>query len=53
MKTLIQIKRQIWGKVKDIATVRSISVNLAVEQLLTQALIESGYLLTEPEGVKN
>lgn len=53
MKALIQIKRQIWGKVKDIATVRNISVNLAVEQLLTQALTESGYLLTEPEEIKN
>jgi len=45
MKTLIQIPREIWGKVKDFATVRDISVNIAVEQLLTKALVESGYLL--------
>ncbi len=45
MKTLIEIRREIWGKVKDLATVRNISVNLAVEQLLTKALVDSGYLL--------
>lgn len=45
MKTLIQIPREIWGKVKDFATVRNISVNIAVEQLLAKGLVESGYLL--------
>ena len=45
MRTLIEIPREIWGKVKDFATVKDISVNIAVEQLLTNALIESGYLL--------
>ena len=44
-KTLIEISRQVWGKVKDFATVEDISVNLAVEQLLKKALVESGYLL--------
>lgn len=51
MKTLIEIKRQVWGKVKDFATVKEISVNLAVEHLLTQALTESGYWLGYPERV--
>jgi hypothetical protein len=50
MKTLIEIKRQIWGKVKELATVKNISVNSVVEQLLTQALKESGYLEVEPEA---
>ena len=36
MKMLIEIRREIWGKVKNFATVRNISVNLAVEQLLTK-----------------
>lgn len=45
MRTLIEIPREIWGKVKDFATVRDVSVNIAVEQLLTKALVESGYLL--------
>ncbi len=45
IRTLIQISPQVWGKVKDFATVNDISVNLAVEQLLTLALTQSGYLL--------
>ena len=45
MRTLIEIPREIWGKVKDFATVRDVSVNIAVEHLLTNALVESGYLL--------
>jgi hypothetical protein len=45
MRTLIDVSRQVWGKVKDFATVRDISVNIAVEQLLTKALVDSGYLL--------
>jgi hypothetical protein len=52
MKTLIEIPRQIWGKVKDFATVKDISVNFAVEQLLTDGLIESGYILGKPEDGK-
>lgn len=45
MKTLIEVSRQVWGKVKDFATVKDISVNVAVDQLLRYALTESGYLL--------
>ena len=52
MKTLIEIPRQIWGKVKEFATVKDISVNFAVEQLLTDGLIESGYILGKPEDGK-
>ncbi|HEY7570076.1 MAG TPA: hypothetical protein VH796_01785 [Nitrososphaeraceae archaeon] len=52
MKTLIEISRPIWGKVKDIATVKDISVSFAVEELLTEALANSGYLNTS-EGAKN
>ena len=44
-KTLIQVPREVWGKVKDFATVKNVSVNLAVEELLTKALAETGYLL--------
>jgi hypothetical protein len=44
MKALIDIKRQLWATVKYVAIVRNVSVNLAVEQLLSQALKESSYL---------
>jgi hypothetical protein len=50
MKALIDIKRQLWAEVKYFAIVRSISVNLAVEQLLSQALKESSYLRTGLEA---
>lgn len=53
MKTLIEIRRDIWGKVKNFATVRDITVNLAVEQLLSQALKEASYLQIELEEVKH
>jgi hypothetical protein len=53
MKALIDIERQIWGKVKDFATVRDISVSSAVELLLKQTLTESGYFLMDPERVLN
>jgi hypothetical protein len=53
MRTLIEVKRQIWGKVKDFATVEDISVSFAVEKLLTEALANSGYFLGNLERVKN
>jgi hypothetical protein len=40
MKTLINVDRTIWGKVKNFATVRELSLNSAVELLLQQALSE-------------
>jgi hypothetical protein len=50
MKALIDIKRQLWAEVKYLAIVRNISVNMAVEQLLSQALKESSYLQARVEA---
>jgi hypothetical protein len=47
MRTLITVERDIWGKVKDFATVRELSLSSAVHQLLQQGLADSGY------GLKN
>lgn len=38
MKTLITVDNRIWGKVKEYATVRQISLSSAIEQLLMKAL---------------
>jgi hypothetical protein len=38
MKTLININNRVWGKVKAYATVKELSLNLAVEHLLDTAL---------------
>lgn len=38
MKTLINISNRVWGKVKDYATVKELSLNAAVERLLDTAL---------------
>jgi hypothetical protein len=35
----------IWGKVKDFATVRDLSLNSAVEQLLQKGLTDNGYFV--------
>ena len=43
MKTLIDVSRNVWGKVKDFATVKDISVNSAVDVLLSHALEELRY----------
>lgn len=43
MKVLVEIRRNLWGKVKDYATVKEVSLCSAVEQLLLQGLIGSGY----------
>jgi hypothetical protein len=45
MKTLIEINRSLWGKVKDYATVNELNLYSAVERLLAQALISNGYSL--------
>jgi macrodomain Ter protein organizer (MatP/YcbG family) len=47
MKTLIDMPRFVWGKVKDFATVKDLTISSAVEQLLIQALNSHGYTLTE------
>jgi hypothetical protein len=49
MKTLIDVELNTWGKVKDFATVRRLSLSSAVHQLLQQGLVESGYRLAEGE----
>jgi len=38
MKTLIEVERSTWGKVKEYATIRGISLSLAVHQLLIRGL---------------
>jgi hypothetical protein len=38
MKTLIDVNRLVWGKVKNFATVKELSLNSAVEFLLEHAL---------------
>jgi hypothetical protein len=43
MKTLIQVDRGLWGKVKDFATVNNLTLYSTVELLLRQALIANGY----------
>jgi hypothetical protein len=49
MKTLIDVNRCLWGKVKNYATVNSKSLNSAVTDLLTQALNDNGYFVLEKE----
>jgi hypothetical protein len=43
MKTLIEIDRKVWGRVKNFATVKDASLNIAVGYLLNYALDNSGY----------
>ena len=43
MKTLIDVNRFVWGKVKDFATVKELTLNSAVELLLINALNKFGY----------
>jgi hypothetical protein len=49
MKTLIDVSRYVWGKVRDFATVRDLSVSSAVEHLLTEALNSQGYALPKED----
>jgi hypothetical protein len=49
MKTLIEVNGSLWGKVKDYATVKDLSLYSAVERLLLQALIANGYSVKEGE----
>ena len=49
MRTLITVERNVWGKVKDFATVRDLSLSSAVHQLLQQGLVDSGYSLEKGE----
>lgn len=52
MKTLIDVNRCLWGKVKNYATVNSKSLNSAVKDLLMQALNENGYFVSEKKEKK-
>ena len=49
MRTLIDMPRFVWGKVRDFATVQDLTISSAVEKLLIQALNSHGYTLTEME----
>jgi hypothetical protein len=49
MRTVIDIERDIWANVKHFATVNKLSLNLAVEKLLQQALSNLGYRLEESD----
>lgn len=52
MKTLITVKPSVWGKVKDFATVKHLSLSSAVDQLLKHSLANSGYHV-EQDDEKN
>lgn len=43
MKTIINVKRPLWGKVKDFATVEGLTLYSAVELLLQLGLADKGY----------
>jgi hypothetical protein len=45
MKTLINVERKTWGRVKEFATVRHMTLSLAVDQLLKHGLSDSSYHL--------
>jgi hypothetical protein len=45
MRTVIDIETYTWANVKHFATVNKLSLNLAVEKLLQQALSSRGYKL--------
>jgi hypothetical protein len=52
MKILVDVDRTVWGKVKDFATVRELSLNLAVTQLLRNALKQIGYSIERKEEIQ-
>ena len=43
MKTLIVVPNRTWGKVKNFATIKELSLNTAVDYLLNHALTEHGF----------
>ena len=47
MKTLIEVERTTWGRVKEFATVRELSLSSAVHQLLQLGLAHEGRGLKE------
>jgi hypothetical protein len=50
MRTVIEIDRFVWGKVKDFATINYLSLNKAVQFLIVQALESNGYSIPLKEG---
>jgi hypothetical protein len=50
MKTLIDIDRLTWADVKKFATIQELSLNSAVEHLLTIALDRLGYIAGNKGG---
>lgn len=47
MRTVIEIDRFVWGKVKDFATINYLSLNKAVQSLIIQALEYNEYSIPE------
>lgn len=43
MKTLIEVPNQLWANVRHYATARKITVNCALEKLLTRTFEDLGY----------
>ena len=52
MKILVDVDRTVWGKVKYFATVREVSLNLAVTQLLSNALKQTAYSTEKKEEIQ-
>jgi len=50
MKTIIDINRAIWGKVKYFATVRDVTLNCAVELLISSGLKDFGFSIQKNSG---
>lgn len=51
MKTLVDVERSLWGKVKDFATVHDLTLSSALNQLLNAALTNEGFGLTKGREV--
>jgi hypothetical protein len=47
MQILIQVSRDLWGKVKNFATVKDLTLPSAVDQLLRQGLVDNGFVKEE------
>jgi hypothetical protein len=47
MRILIELNRILWGKVKDFATVKDLTLPSAVDQLLRQGLIDYVFVKEE------
>lgn len=51
MKTLVDVERTLWGKVKDFATVNELTLSSALNQLLDAALTNEGFGLRKGREV--